>query len=179
MKRALLALLSVAVAAVVVVALLGGFEGDSDTGKTKESADRLPDVTLQPLRPEGKPIDLGTLKGPAVVNLWANWCAPCRKEMPIIERFHRSDTGVSVIGVDSLDTQPGLARKVADQAGVTYPLVVDDRRAVASAARGLPQTLLIDAKGRVVFTAPGGFESLSELQDLVKQHLPSSAGAGR
>lgn len=167
-------LLVVVLATLLLCAGCGG--GSGGTGKTKQSADRLPEVTLQPLRTNDKPIDLGSLKGPAVVNLWANWCTQCRTEMPIIERFHRTNPGVSVIGVDTRDTQPGLARQVADRAGLTYPLVVDAKSAIP--AVGLPRTIFVDASGQIVYDVYGGVKSLTELEDLVKQHLSASSDAG-
>ena len=142
--------------------------GDAEAGG-------LPELTL-PCLGGGPDVDLATLKGPMVVNLWASWCGPCRKEMPVLQEFYLEyGDQVGVVGIDYQDQQPAAALDLAKQAGVTYPLVADpggDINALdpVPAIRGLPYLLFLDADGELT-VVPGGVESADELVDLANEHL--------
>ena len=106
---------------------------------------------------------------PTVVNMWASWCGPCRKEMPDVQRFAASHPGVRVVGVavnDSVDDARAFAREV----GVTFPLGFDRGDAVADAyaVSGLPTTVVLDREGRLAATWPGPVTS-SDLARLTAQ----------
>jgi cytochrome c biogenesis protein CcmG/thiol:disulfide interchange protein DsbE len=99
-------------------------------------------------------VDLAELRGHVVVvNFWASWCAECRTEQAALnqtwERFR--DAGVVVVGVNFEDAT-GDARQYVASAGAGYPMVVDAESATALAygLRGVPETYVIDARGRVV-----------------------------
>jgi thiol-disulfide isomerase/thioredoxin len=148
--------------------LVAGCTGDSGTPASATS-DRLPDVSLPSLT-GGTPVDLGSLRGPAVVNLWAQWCVPCKRELPIYERFFgRHGSRVSVLGVDWQDTQADKARALAKRSGVTYPLVVDDKPAFR--VRFLPRLVLVDADGKIAYQQYVEIKSLAQLEGLVEKHL--------
>jgi thiol-disulfide isomerase/thioredoxin len=152
--------------ALLVVALL--LTGCSSDPKPAQS-DRLPAVTLASLT-GGPAVALGDLRGPAVVNLWAQWCKPCKRELPIYESFfQRHGTQVQVLGVDWQDVQADRARALASKAGVTYPLVVDREPAIRN--KLLPKLILIDARGRIAFQEYVEITSLSQLEHLVEKHL--------
>ena len=149
---------------------------DCEPGRTTEAND-LPDLTL-PCLGGGPDVPLRSLQGPMVVNLWAQWCEPCRDELPYYQRLHE-DAGdkVLVLGIDYLDTQPGGAIELAAQTGVTYPLLADPSGALRQdfRVRGLPGLVLVDEDGRI--TNPGGLptftviRSYDQLTDLVEEHL--------
>ena len=143
-------------------------------GGTQQQAtvNRLPDATLQGLTSATKPTDLRDLRGPMVVNLWANWCRPCRREMPIYQKFHTAHPGVKVLGINWRDPARDKALAVARQTRVTYPLVVDTGDVVPG--RALPKLILLDAKGRIAYQAYVEIKSRKQLEDLVHTHL----GAG-
>ena len=136
----------------------------------------LPPVTLACFG-GGPAVDLARLRGPLVVNLWAQWCAPCRREMPILQSFFaRHGDRVAVLGVNYSDVQPERAMDFARRAGVTYPLVADpDARLEAAAPLqrvvALPFWALVDADGRIAYQASREIESSDELVGLVRQHL--------
>ena len=93
---------------------------------------------------------------PTVINMWASWCGPCRKEMPDVEQFATTHPAVRVVGVavnDSVDDARAFAREV----GVTFPLGFDRGDAVANAyaVSGLPTTVVLDREGRLAATWPG------------------------
>jgi thiol-disulfide isomerase/thioredoxin len=141
----------------------------------------LPDVTL-PCLGGGPDVDLSSLRGPLVVNLWAQWCGPCRAELPYYQRLHEeAGNRVAVLGVDYQDTQPGAALALAKASGVTYPSVADPAAAlrVPLRVRGLPAVVLVDGDGRVVHAEYVVIRSYAQLADLVEQHLGVRvAGAG-
>jgi thiol-disulfide isomerase/thioredoxin len=136
----------------------------------------LPAITL-PCLGGGPDVDLATLRGPMVVSLWAQWCGPCRDEMPILQDFHeRYADQVAVLGVDYLDMQPGGAMALMDETGATYPSLADPAGELSAQApfpvlRGLPYLAFVDADGVITYVKPGDVKSLSELRDLVDQHL--------
>ena len=136
----------------------------------------LPPVTL-PCLGGGRDVDLSSLRGPLVVNLWASWCGPCRKEMPILEDFHqRYGNRVQVLGIDYQDVQTEAAMDLVRQTGATYPLLADPQSELSGAApfpvlRGLPFLALVDAQGRVVHQEFTVVESRQQLVGLVNRHL--------
>ena len=81
----------------------------------------LPGITL-PCLGGGPDVDLSALEGPLVVNLWAQWCEPCRDELPFYQRLHEEGAGkVRVLGIDYLDPQPGGAIALAEAPGPATP----------------------------------------------------------
>lgn len=142
----------------------------------------LPEVTL-PCLGGGPEVDVSGLRGPMVVNLWASWCKPCRRELPIYQEFHeRYGDRVAVLGIDFQDVQPAAAMELVRESGVTYPQLADPQSALSFAGplpniQGLPGILLIDAEGRLVTfenEVPMLYreiKSLEELEGLVAEHL--------
>ncbi len=134
----------------------------------------LPDVTLACLG-GGSDVRLAGLRGrPHVVNLWASWCGPCKHELPALQDAHEQlGDAVGFVGVDYADPDPDAALELAADAGVTYPLVVDPDESVRKTLGviGLPQTVFVDADGRVVATERTAYSSVDELLDAVADHL--------
>ena len=116
-----------------------------------EIGQAAPSLVLTTLN--GSTFDLAKLHGKVVmVNYWATWCAPCRKEMPKLEAFYRRyhARGLEIVGI-SIDFERDLekARKAAKS--VTYPMalaksVTDDGFGIP---KGVPITWIIDADGKV------------------------------
>jgi len=132
------------------------------------AADTLPDATLPCLSGDCS-VDLSTLRGPMVINLWASYCAPCREEMPHIQQFATTYAGkVEVLGVDYYDdTRAG--REFAKSVGATYRMVVDAKPVIRAPA--LPVTILLDRDGSIAYQQPIAIESEAQLEQLVEQHL--------
>ncbi|HEX5919645.1 MAG TPA: TlpA disulfide reductase family protein [Nocardioides sp.] len=137
----------------------------------------LPELTL-PCLGGGPDVELSSLRGPMVINLWQANCAPCREEMPALEEFHqRHGDRVAMVGVDFNDVHPDGALALAEETGATYPSVADPggelmtEEAFAIARRGLPAFVFVDEDGLVVGQDSGGVDSVDEVRELVSTHL--------
>lgn len=137
-------------------------------------ADGLPDLTL-PCLGGGRTVRLAGLRGtPLVVNVWAQWCPPCRQEAPHLTEASQQLAGrVAFLGIDYNDPRPELAIAFADEAGWRYPQVTDEDRAVQPPFQlvGPPMTLFVTADGRIAHRHPGMVTSTEQLLQLVTQHL--------
>jgi thiol-disulfide isomerase/thioredoxin len=141
--------------------------------------DPLPDVTL-PCLGGGPDVDLSSLRGPMVVNLWAQWCGPCREELPHYQALHeRAGDRVRVLGVDYQDTRPAWAIGLLRETGVTYASVADPggELRVPLRVRGLPAVLFVDEQGRVVHQEFVVVRSYEQLAGMVEEHLGVAVGA--
>jgi thiol-disulfide isomerase/thioredoxin len=119
----------------------------------------LPDVTLKD--PAGHELRLPGLKGkPALVNLWATWCAPCIAELPTLNGLaNRADLNLAVITVSQDMGDPAKVRTFLDQHGFAQlPAWLDPRNDLAFQyqAQTLPTTIAYDAQGREMWRFTGG-----------------------
>lgn len=115
-------------------------------------ARRAPTFAMASLADEEVIVDLADRAGtPVVLNFWASWCAPCRREMPAFEAAHRDYAGrVAFVGVNHQDSRADALDLVAET-GVTYPSVYDPQGVIAYDYDlfGMPTTVFIDADGRI------------------------------
>lgn len=166
-----LAVGSIAVLGVVLVSLLapaGARDSYRPTGAPREIPEgRLQSVTLQQF--DG--ILLGLRGTPVVVNVWASWCAPCRAEMPLLDRAaDEYDGQVVFLGVASKDSREE-AGKFLQEVDADYPSVFDPSGDVRQALglRGFPTTYFFDAEGELVASLTGGVSEprlAAQLEDL-------------
>jgi len=146
---------------------------------TRGAATQAPDVVL-PCLGGGPDVALRSVAGPAVINLWAQWCGPCGKELPLFERIQeRAGDRVEVLGIDWQDTEPKSALELAKASGVTYPLLADPAALVADAWRvnGLPITVFVDRQGRTTVHR-GVIDGWDELAGLVADNTGVRVTAG-
>jgi thiol-disulfide isomerase/thioredoxin len=140
----------------------------------------LPDLTVGCLG-GGRSVNLSEISGPAVIQLWASWCVSCPDELPLFQRLsdeHGAD-GLTVLGVDWQDTQPGKAMALLELTGATMPQLADPGGELAEHYRltGLPAVLLVDEEGAVTFKLMR-IDDYDQLVGLVEQHvgLPTARG---
>ena len=104
-----------------------------------------------PLRGGNAPLGLDKLRGQVVmVNFWASWCEPCRKEFPLLDQIYKKykAAGFTLVGVnvepDAKDAEGFIAKTP-----VTFPILFDKDSTVSKAYRvsGMPTTVLVDRKG--------------------------------
>lgn len=181
-----------AAAALVVILVLGG-----DDGTESGTDDPAPQGSFELTPIEGGigddplAIDLewptgdgahplaDELDGPAVVNFFASWCAPCVAEMPAFESVHE-DLGEAVdfFGI-AVSDRTADATRIVEQTAITYPWARDERGDVANAARvrNMPATMFVDAGGEVVSVHSGALDA-GELRDLIEEHLGVTGDGG-
>lgn len=133
-------------AAVIVAALLTSLA--SAEGPTPAPA---PAFSL-PAR-GGTSVTLESLKGKVVMlNFWASWCGPCRKEMPLLEEMHKKygKQGFALLGVN-VDAESGDAEKLLKTIQVSFPILFDKESKVSQLynVNAMPSSVFIDRKGNL------------------------------
>ncbi len=135
----------------------------------------LPDLALVDL--DGRQVVLDSFRGqPTVVNLWATWCPPCRREMPALQRAQASRTDTHFIFVnqgESAEHVQGFLRS----SGLRLRHVLLDPKGQASARfsqSALPTTLFFDAQGRLVDLRVGELSDATLMQRLDALHDTAS-----
>jgi thiol-disulfide isomerase/thioredoxin len=133
---------------IIIVVLASASERARAEPHIGEEAPPLILTTLQ-----GSIIDLAKMRGKVVlVNYWATWCGPCRKEMPKLDAFYRRyhAQGLEIIGI-SIDFERDLEKARKAARAVTYPTAV--ARAISNdgfgTPKGVPITWIIDVDGKV------------------------------
>jgi cytochrome c biogenesis protein CcmG/thiol:disulfide interchange protein DsbE len=136
------------ISAVAVSALAAAFALDRARA-APEIGEAAPALVLTAI--DGTSIDLAKLRGKVVlVNYWATWCAPCRKEMPTLDAFYRRHRGQNfeLVGI-SVDFPRDAAKMRKAAATLSYPAVgIKDIEVNGfGAPEGVPVTYVIDAEG--------------------------------
>ena len=119
-------------------------------------------TTLECLDGNSK-IVLEAIKGPAIINVWGSWCAPCREEMPFLREL--AATGkVKIIGVDVEEPNIEKGRKFVINQGITWPNLYDrDGSTKSTFGMGVPVTWYINSESKVVHKHIGVLKSKDEL----------------
>jgi thiol-disulfide isomerase/thioredoxin len=149
----LAAVVVVAVAVALVVTLAGG------QAKKSGPPPLAKNFSLAQLGQPHSHLTLASYAGhPLIINFFASWCPPCRRETPMLAKWYVSMHGrVRVLGIDSNDeTAPAL--RFVQKAGVHYPVAVDPYPATTTTSYGvlaLPQTFFLNARHRIVLHVLG------------------------
>ena len=118
---------------------------------------KAPDFTLR--SSSGKNLKLSEYRGQVIMlNFWATWCAPCREEMPQLNRLYEQYRrgGFVLLGVN-IDDKPKAAEDLAQQLKLTFPVLFDADKQVSRRydVDAMPSTLLIDRDGNVQYIHRG------------------------
>lgn len=137
----------------------------------------LPTLALTTLA--GEPTDLAALAigKPVVVNMWATWCPPCRREMPVLAAAQQQETGVRFVFVDQGEDRATVQRYLLANQLDLANVVLDPggRLGREIGSMGLPTTLFYDASGRLVDTHLGGLSPASLASKLEQLRTRDSA----
>ena len=146
------AAVAVLIAVAVAVALFIGQGAEPAADRAADTGRVASPFRLPELREERGEIALAaTPDQPTVVNFFAAWCEPCKRELPALQAAAVDHPEVTFLGVDHQDSRLD-AIELLDAYGVTYPAGYDPRGDVAAryAVRGLPATVFISTDGRIV-----------------------------
>lgn len=109
---------------------------------------------------DGAALDLAALRGRVVlVDIWATWCEPCRRELPELEALHKqyNASGLTVIGVNIDEERAVVDAFLREQVPVTFPIVHDPKQQLADrwAPPKMPTLYLVDRDGMIAKVFPG------------------------
>lgn len=117
---------------------------------------KLPELSFTSL--EGQTVHLNGFQGkPTVVNLWATWCPPCVREMPVLHAAQRQRTDVNFVFLNQGEAPAQVARWLEGQRLPLRNVLLDPKRQASAAfqQQGYPTTLFFNAKGELVATRLG------------------------
>jgi thiol-disulfide isomerase/thioredoxin len=154
-------LLSANAAAADPTVLQAEAKGDMRKLMFHDTPREVPEVTLVSV--DGGEVQLSDHRGePLVINFWATWCAPCREEMPSLDRL-QAEMGdrLEVVTVATGRNSPAGIRRFFDEEGIeNLPMLTDPDQELARgmAVLGLPVTVILDPEGREIGRLTGGAE---------------------
>lgn len=135
----------------------------------------MPDATVLDIG--GGQLRLASFRGqPVLVNLWATWCGPCRREMPALERLSREEAGkLAVVAIDQRE-DPEVVRAYVKRFGVTFRVGIDGEQQLGTQLHliGLPSSFFIDRNGIIRDAVDGEmtYEVMSEKAKSLLASLP-------
>ena len=136
----------------MVTTLLGALIAVTMAASAAYETDEPVDFTLQQLG--GGPIALSDYRGDwVVVNYWATWCAPCRKEMPELSELHEGRSDVTVLGLAYEEVEDAEFEAFLESSPVSYPILkvdVYEPPQPFGTPKVLPTTIILDPQGRAV-----------------------------
>ncbi|GAA0496328.1 hypothetical protein GCM10008986_24050 [Salinibacillus aidingensis] len=151
----------------VAVAVPDEYESENQT--SVEIGETAPDFTLHTL--EGEQVKLSELNGEKVMlNFWATWCKPCRKEMPEMQKFHEKygdKMNIIAVNATGYETSENNVQDFVNKYHLTFPVPLDQELTVTMdqyQVFNLPSSYFINTEGKVIEKYSGSitFEVLKE-----------------
>jgi cytochrome c biogenesis protein CcmG/thiol:disulfide interchange protein DsbE len=158
---------------ILLILTLAAFAADAP--KIGETAPQFQGTTF-----DGKKIELGDFKGKVVlIDFWASWCGPCRKEMPFLIElyYHYRKSPFEIVAVN-IDDKLDNAKKFMDQLPeeIRFTIVQDPKQQIPPKydIKGMPSSIVLDKEGIIRFWHTGFKESskedyISEIDGLLKE----------
>ncbi|WP_299845803.1 DsbE family thiol:disulfide interchange protein [uncultured Jannaschia sp.] len=165
----LVLLLPLAVFGLLGAAFYWGLWNNDDRLPSPLIGKPIPDFALPPIEGRQDGLSSADLRGEvSIVNVWASWCVPCRTENPLLVELAETGT-VPIHGINYKD-EPEAALAFLDELGDPFTLIGADRSGRAAidwGVYGLPETFVIDAKGRIAYKHVGPFDRRSLEDDIL------------
>lgn len=123
-------------------------------------------------------VTIPALSRPMIISFWAEYCGPCRTELPALGTFADAATGkVAVIGVDTADVQ-SMGRSMASGMNLTFPMLSDPDSLLFKAvgAPGLPTLLFVAPGGNIAYSSSSGSIDAAALRQLTTKYLGVTIG---
>lgn len=132
--------------------------------KTKEAPKEgflAPQFSLYDL--SGNQVRLTDFRGKVILlNFWASWCSPCRREIPSLERLYqkRKDKGFEIVAVNSERASASQIASFSEKFGMSFPILLNPKRDVGNKywVRAIPTSFLLDKNGVIRWKIVGGRE---------------------
>ncbi|QRP64024.1 TlpA family protein disulfide reductase [Rhodanobacter sp. FDAARGOS 1247] len=164
-------------ASVVIGIAATGFAGLLAYKLTAQAQAPLPTLQLGDL--DGRAVDVESLRGqPTVINLWATWCGPCRREMPVLAEAQRTMPQVRFVFADQGESAATVKQFLQAQQLTLQHVLTDENLQLSNYynVRGYPTTLFIDARGRLRDTHMGELSpaTLADRLQRIEADLPPS-----
>ena len=145
------------------------------------AGDKAADFKLEDLT--GKTVSLSSYKGKVVfLNLWATWCGPCREEMPSMETLYdefKNDPDFVMLAVSQDTKGKSAVLPYVQKNGYHFEILLDPENKVGEQynVSGVPETFIIDRKGRIVAHHMGAFDwSRPDVKEALQQLLQATQG---
>jgi thiol-disulfide isomerase/thioredoxin len=138
----------------------------------------LPDV-------QGHLVRLADLRGrPALINMWATWCYPCREEMPSMNALYKdySAKGLAIIAIALDEGGKAVVAPFMQAYGLTFPALLDPQNMVGTQLQepSIPTSYLLDKRGRVIVRVRGPHDwNARQIRHLIEQLLAEEGGGTR
>ena len=175
-----LAFLPLSVALLLGLAFWWGLQNNDDRLPSALLGRPVPEFSLPPVGGQGEGLSSDDLRGEvSLVNVWASWCVPCRTEMPLLVELAEAGT-VTIYGINYKDDSEA-ALSFLEELGNPYTQIGADtngRVAVDWGVYGVPETFIIDAKGRIAYKHIGPFDERSLEEEILPIVARLKAEAG-